>query len=1467
MLSRLSVKKPYTVWVAIVLVIILGAVSFGKMNTDLLPSMNLPYAIVMTTYPGASPETVETVVTRPIEQSMATVSDIENVSSQSRENVSVVILEFAESTNMDSVTIEIREKLDQISGYWDDMVGKPMIMKLNPDMLPIMIAAVEIDDLEATEVTDYVKAHIEAELESVAGVASVSTTGNITESVNITIRQDKIAEVNKKIAAAVDKTFAEKEEELEDAQKELDNGKEELEDGKKQMEDGKAALESGKNAMVAGLAGGKQQLADAQSQLSSGAQELRDTEKMLNEQQKQLTDGLEAITNGRQQAIDGKAQLIQAQTGIETLVSAINMLQEKEDELSGPLTTMEQGMTAIDQQIALLEAAADVMENGSIELPGGGTIDVPGIGDIEIPGDGTIQLPGGGTIDIPNFGGGSSGGNGGSGDDFADDFVDDFADDYIMGYSMIDTPGVAAETGNSLAGQTQNLLQQLYAQKAELQTQYDLLKGGITEIKTQKASLQSQLDSILSGLGKTSASEALSYIATQITTIDQTLQELTETEAQLLEGQSALDAGFAQLNAAKQQVASGQSQLTTGQIAMDTQSLLAVIQMSVAEAKLASGEGVIAQTEAQLDAAQTQLDDGREQLNDAKEQTKEKVDLNNILSKDLVKGILAGQNFSMPAGYINEGQDEFLVRVGDKLRGMDNMEDLILLDLGFDDLDPIRLGDVAEIIKVDDSDSVYARLNGSPGVILTLEKQTGYSTGDVTDRLLKRIDEIEEERENVHFSVLMNQGIYIDLVVNSVLQNMMSGALLAVLILLLFLKDLRPTFVIACSIPISVVTAFVLMYFSGITLNVISLSGLALGIGMLVDNSIVVIENIDRLRQKGMSAVRAAVEGAGEVAGAIAASTLTTVCVFAPIVFTEGITRQLFVDMGLTIAYSLLASLVVALTLVPAMSSGLLRKTKPKKAPLLEFIKKIYGTLLSGALHVKFLVVLLAAGLLVWSGYIEFQNGTAFMPDMESTQVTMTISMEKGAQFADLVKNADDVIAAIEDIEDIESIGAMAGGGGLMSLTGGGGSGNSITAYLLLKEDKKLSGEELADEIYKRTEQYPCNVSVSTQSMDMSALGGSGISVRVKGRELDRLAEICRDIAKMAEEVEGLVNVSDGQGDVDREFRISVDKGKAMEHQLTVAQVFQAIQVRLAEASSATTLATEDKDYSVYVYDEKDETLTRDLVKEMEIDVKNKEGETEKIKLSEIASFDEATGPQTITRDAQSRYMTVSGQIASGHNIAFVSAALNEKLEDYELPGGYSIEMTGEDETINDAMEQLFLMLALAVVFMYLIMVAQFQSLMSPFIVMFTIPLAFTGGFLGLKAANMELSVIAMIGFIMLSGIIVNNGIVLVDYTNQLRMEGMEKRAALIQAGKDRLRPIVMTALTTILGLSTMAAGTGMGSDMVQPMAIVTIGGLIYGTVLTLFVVPCIYDMLNRKEYKRDELSMEEEAANGTDRE
>ena len=706
--------------------------------------------------------------------------------------------------------------------------------------------------------------------------------------------------------------------------------------------------------------------------------------------------------------------------------------------------------------------------------------------------------------------------------------------------------------------------------------------------------------------------------------------------------------------------------------------------------------------------------------------------------------------------------------------------------------------------------------------------------------------------------ILMDQGIYIEMVVNSVLQNLLYGAVLAILILLVFLKSIRPTFVIACSIPISIMTALVAMYFSGVTLNIISLSGLALGVGMLVDNSIVVIENIYRMRnEEGASAKEAAIEGARQVGGAIMASTLTTVCVFLPIVFTKGITRQLFVDMGLTIAYSLLASLVVALTLVPMISAGLLKRTEEKESNFFRKIKDTYGTLLAAALRHKKLVLAGAFILFLGSILLESTRGTEFMPQMESTQVSMNLEMEKGTSLEDTAKVADQVMERVGKIPDIEDVGAMVAASDMMGTRV---EENKVSFYAITKERPSMDNQSLKKKIEKVTKDLDGELTVVMSNMDMSALGNAGISIRIKGKELDQLQKVAGDIKKIVANTKGTQNVLDGTEDHKPEMRIVVDKAKAVAHGLTVAQVYQELYQELAESKEATTLSTDVQDYGVYVREDAKESMTREEIRNMTVTAKKQDGTSEEVKLSDIASFEDAAGLLAISRKDQSRYMSVTAEIKDGDNIGLVSNRVKKALESYDVPAGYEVEMDGEDATINEAMTELFKMLGLALVFMYLIMVAQFQSLRSPFIVMFTVPLAFTGGLLALWMSQMSLSVIAMIGFVMLSGIIVNNGIVFIDYTNQLMRSGMEQKDALVTAGKTRLRPIIMTALTTILGLFTLALGVGMGADMIQPMAVVTIGGLIYGTLLTLFVVPCIFDLFHRREKARlrDEIEGEE---------
>lgn len=1391
MLGKFSVKKPYTVLVAVVLVIVLGVVSMMKMSTDLLPNISLPYVIVMTTYPGASPETVEMTVTQPVEGSMATVSNIESISSVSSENYSMVILEFAQSADMNAVSLEIRENLDQIKSYWSDDIGNPIIMKLNPDMLPVMIAAVGGEGMTNAEVTDITQNTVIPDLESIEGVASASATGLIEESVNVIIRQDKIDEINEQVFGSID-------EELKDAEQQLADGRQEIYDGQEKLNDSRADLDES-----------RQQLNDSQEELDKNKKELEDS---------------------RQKLADGKAELAENKTKLE----------EGKNELSSKKSESTEKLAQAEKE--LLTAKAD-LEASKVHI----TSQITTVKSLE---DGIKKAKDGRQA----------------------------IDSALTGISVLQSdvsdcittinPEDSGVIGENLANQINTVLSQVSGSSATLAANSSpaaakqVLSAAESALKAQRPSdelitnMEASLNANTGGLGAeayiASMQSVLSEIEGNIAKLDSGLTELykgnltaaiefANAQTTISLGEMQITTAEAQIEASEKQLESGQKQIESGQEQIDS-----------GWEQLKEGEEQLNESAKKLQDSLKQLAESEEDLEENRQNAYDQADMNGILTVSTVKSLLAAQNFSMPAGYVTEDGVDYLVRVGDKPEDVEALKKMPIMNTEMDGVDIIYLEDVADVFMTDNSADIYTNVNGNPGVMLTIQKQTGYSTGDVSDRIKEKFKDLQQENEKLTLITLMDQGIYIDLVMDSIINNVLVGALLAILILILFLKDIRPTMVVAVSIPISLITAIVCMYFSGVTLNVISLSGLALGVGMLVDNSIVVIENIYRLRGEGYSAKEAAIQGAGEVAGAILASTLTTVCVFLPIVFTEGITRQLFVDMGLTIAYSLLASLIVALTVVPAMASGVLSKVTPKEdGRFFGGLIKAYEKVLALALKTKPVVFLLVLVLLVGSAAAAFAKGTAFMPDMDSTQISMTVTLPKDTPLSHTGEVTDEILYKIAEIDEVVDIGAMANASSLTMLTGNGNSSTNETAvYISLDENKKRTNEVIADEIENRisdiVEREGAEIAIETSSMDMSAMGGSGITVQIEGRELDTLQELAKEVAGIVEGVEGTTEVSDGLEESTGELRIIVDRDKAIEHGFTVAQVFQQIQGKLAAATSATSLETEIRDYDVYVKNAEDMTLTRELVKDLTLDRTKNDGSKETVKLSELATFEDTETSMSVNRLNQTRYIPVTAQLADGYNIGLVSDAVEKALEDYELPDGYTIEMTGENETITDAMQQLYLMLILALIFMYLIMVAQFQSLLSPFIIMFTIPLAFTGGFLGLLISGSEVSVIALIGFVMLSGIIVNNGIVLVDYINQLRAQGMEKKEAIMTAGRTRMRPVLMTAMTTILALSTMVFSHDMGADMSRPMSVVTIGGLTYGTLLTLIVIPCIYDVFSR---------------------
>ena len=1313
MLSKFSVKRPFTVLVGVVLILVLGYVAYGKMTADLLPNMSFPYVIIITTDMGASPEEVESDVTAKLEASLATTSNLKTLQSMSRNSVSIVILEYEQTANMDSTMIEIQQKLDQTKAGFTDRVGSPMIMQINPNMLPIMVAAVGVEDMEPTEVTNYVENSIIPQLESIEGVASVTASGGITETLQVSLNQDKIDKLNERVLGEIRDQFKEAEDEIQKNKDELESGKNKLESGKQTLADQISAGETELNTR-------KIQLYTSEAEMNRQLVELQSTQQSLEEATKMLN-----------QTMEGAKQL---QDGIEQLDAGIVEMKGVQDSLA-PLALLS------DEELQ----AATGMDRATYE-----------------------------------------------------------------------------------------------AQMAEL-------AGKIAAAEAQRAALQTQLDNLNSRIAV--AGQSFSQYGLDIKTVDDlpaAIETLEQSKAQVA-------VGIATIQEAQKQVEAGKATIDEALTALSKNEILGSLQISDASTQLITGA-------AALETAQQTIDK-------TKADAEAKADINSVLSADVIRQLLVAQNFDMPAGYITEENGQFLIKVGESIKTVEDLENLVLIDLGMDSIGKVYLTDIADVEIQSNADSTYAKIDGKPGMLLSFEKQTGYATGDVTDLILAKFGSLEKnETQKVHFSTLMDQGIYIDIIVKSILMNMLVGAGLAILVLLIFLRDFRPTLIIACAIPLSVIFAIVLMYFSNISLNIISMSGLALGIGMLVDNSIVVIENIFRLHRLGMPIKKACVNGASQVAAAITSSTLTTVCVFAPIIFTEGITRQLFVDMGLTILYTLGASLLVALTLVPAMAQGVLRRPKEVRQGLFDKFLNVYGKFLRKTLRMKWLVFLLAVGMLMLSIWLSLRNGTAFMPEMTSTQVTVTLSApeEETREFEEMTGYADTLMANLEGVDDIETIGAMTGSGTMLASMGGVSMGNGssgstntstkVTMYIVLKNDSTISNEDIEQKILDAAKDLNCDVNVNTQMMDMSMLYGSGVSIQIRGRDLSVLQDLARQMGDELEKIDGVTGVNNGLRNMEHEVYVSVDKEKAAKYGMTVAQVFQLIYVKTAETQPSMKLSTATKDYDVYVNSAEQANMSREELSKMTFTYKDpKTGDETEVKLTEVATITEREELAIINREAQTRYINVTAKVEDGYNIGLVGNDVEKAIKKIDVPEGYLIKMGGENEAINDAMSQLLLMLLLAVILIYLVMVAQFQSLLSPFIIMFTIPLAFTGGFLALWMSGNVVSVIALIGFVMLAGVIVNNGIVLVDYVNQLRREGLSKKDAIVESAKTRLRPVLMTALTTIISMSTMAIGMGRGTEMAQPMAIVVVGGLIYGTLLTLVVVPCLYDAMNREKDMREE--------------
>lgn len=1352
-MPKFSVKKPFVVLVGIIIVLVLGGVSYSRMTTDLLPNMNLPYMLIITTYVGASPEKVEADITEPMENQVGTVNGVKNVNSISSENSSMVYLEFEDDTNMDAAMVKVTSAVNQLE--LPDTAGTPMVMEISMDMMATMMSSVDYEGKEGIELSEFIKDNIVPEMEREDGVASVNITGLIEESVEVVLNQDKIDDVNERILEKTNKS----------------------------------------------LAKAKRKIDKAESKLKDGKEKIKDQKDNLSDQQEKQTSELAKYTKLMNQALATKAayesqlaSLKASQTALKTEKAAY-----EKNKVVTSYNQMNQGFVAVRASFAkggaAYQAIYNEVYNQVLITMVQSTVEAMGL-DVTI------------TKDNVNI------------------YLEQLGDE-------------AGTLKTAAAAQAETLTEtQAQTQLASLPINVKDAIDNPTKLQAYKKMLEQQGQAeAAKAMTKENLESLYNIVEVRIPQID---TELANLKIEIATAKAVVK----QVN---KSIGKAEKQYETVEAGKIT-----------AAAAFGSGSAQLSAAESAIESSETQLEEARDSFKSSKKTALESANLDQLLTMESLAGILTAENFSMPAGYINQDETQYLIKVGDEYDSVDAMKETLLCHV--DDVGNIRLEDVADINIVNNSKDSYAKVNGNDAVLLSISKASTAGTSQVSKDCNKAMKELEEEYDGLRFTNLMDQGEYIKLIVDSVVSNLLWGAVLAILVLLLFLQDVRPTVVVAFSIPLSVLFAVVLMYFTNITLNIISLSGLALGIGMLVDNSIVVIENIYRLRNKGVSAARAAVMGANQVGGAIFSSTLTTICVFLPIVFTDGITRQIMQDMCLTIAYSLSASLVVALTVVPTMGSTLLKKSSDRKHRFFNAVVVAYGKVLRFCLRFKIVPIAIALFLLVFSIIKVFQMGIVFMPEMGSEQLSFTYTTNKDASTEEDYALSDKIIEQVKNIEGVDIVGAMMGNSSAM-MTGTAGQSKDYSVMVLLEEKYANDNKKIAKKIEGILEECDLeDYEVSDSNMDMSAMMGSGLEIDIYGKDMDKLINISQDIMKIVEDTGKFEEISNGQEEGDKEIVITVDKDKAMKHNLTVAQIFQELSAKLTTDKDSTKLSVDEKTYDVKIVDERDTLDTDNLMSyEFEVTKMNDKGEEkkEKHKLKEFAKMSEGTALTSLQRENLSNFVSVTAVAKEGENVTLLSRDLQKKLDEYKTPNGYDIEIAGETETNEEMMSSMLKMIGLAIILIYLIMVAQFQGLLSPFIVLLTLPLAFTGGLIALLIVGEELSVMAMMGFLVLSGVVVNNGIVFVDYVNQLRLEGTEKRDALVETGQTRMRPILMTALTTILAMSTMALSNDSTAAMGRGMAIVTIGGLAYATLMTLFIVPVFYDIFYRRKMKKIDLGDE----------
>ena len=1277
-MEKFSVKKPFTVLVAVIMVLMLGFVSISNMQTNLLPDVSTPYLMVVTVYPGASPERVESEVSDVMQNALGTVAGVETVTATSAENYSLLLMQFSDGTDMNSAMVKVSNKVDQTTSSLPSSCLTPSIIEYSLNMNAFMTVAVSREGSDVYDLSDFVSDTLVPYVERKGGVSSVSTNGLIEKMVQVQLSQEKINAINEKLLEVIDVQLA---------------------DARKQLESAEAQIEAGRKEYDRQFKNYNKTVSDTVMQQFSG----------------QVGEAVETVRKQAQALLDSVNQLI-----------------------------------AVVQEPEIQQALIDVRDGLQRVMD---KFNETGMKDID---------------------------------------------------SLIEIVAELRDITDKLTGALQQLQQRLN-----------------TESGTEGSTAADLADDL--------------QVQQSLNTVYNTLNDVIK----------AMD---------------------------DVPGLMSTFSDALGTYSQQQMQAYMKFTEARemLNEYEKQLTEAKQQYEDAKEKAMASSDVSKMLDIDTLAQLIYAQNFSMPAGYVKDSSGKsWLLKVGEEYDSIEDISGALLLHVdGFGD---VRLSDVADVEVIDNAEASYTRLNGERAAVLKIYKGATSSASEVSDNCLSAFQELEAQYDGLHVVVLSNQGNYITIIVKSILSSMVIGAALAIIVLALFLRDIKPTLVVGFSIPLSVLFAVVLMYFTGMDLNVMTLAGLSLGIGMLVDNSIVVIENIYRLRGRGVPAARAAVQGAKQVGMSVVASTLTSVCVFLPVVFSSSIVKSLMQPMSLCIGYCLMASLIVALTVVPAAASTVLKKAEPKQLKWFDKIQDKYAKSLEWCFRHRALPLLAAVVLLAFCGWRVFSMGVELLPTITSNEAIVTLSTTKDLSKEDSYAIAGKAVEAMLEVDHVEEVGITTdtrvagmdiGQLGLpTAITDLLSAANSYGTYQVnVMLDESLSSSEIEtarqalEDALSGIEDCTAKVEISGMQELTSQLA-SGLSVKIYGADAETLSQLSEKVVDIVNDTEGFANATNGLGSGDATINLQIDRDKVRSYGLTVAQVYQQIAAKLTTTTTAQTPVTVDgSTMSVQISNNLDPVTKENMMDiTFETTVMSADGTTSTgtCTLADMATWDTGSAPDSITSENQTQYVSVTADTLDGYNTTVQARVLEKKLNEFalsdEMPEGCSFSMGGESDSVNFMVNEMVQWLALALPFVYLVMVAQFQSLLSPFIVLFTIPLAFTGGLLGMLFTGQQLTMISLMGFIVLMGTVVNNGIVFVDYANQLRLGGMERRAALIATGKTRMRPILMTTLTTVLAMLQLVFSNDMASQLMSGMAIVIICGLSYATLMTLYIVPILYDILFKK--------------------